>query len=554
MVRIKLFSPVTSTKMRVLLRRAVYLSVGFLGLFFYFSPANVFGIGTAPGQPTGLTGTPVGSQITLSWTAPTNNGGEAISDYLVEFRTSTGNWSTFNDGVNTTASATVTGLNSSTTYLFRVSAININGTGAASSELSRDFCSDLDAMESLTGLILWLRADCIDGTPVNPLDGDSISIWEDLSGSDNDAETVDGQASPTFQNDSDDQINGQPVLNFTRTDDNAGSVYEVPNIDIRATTNPEVSIFVVYKPRRNYDDEGNFADDWEINGVWGADDGGWDRFFLSKFQYFGNDGLISLGPGSSGLSESRVPDSAVDDTTRLLTAIYDSGDDCNLGEDTLLNSKIYFGSTLVTEFCDSTTTGTDSLDRLYIGWDGDGSAFRGDIAEFIVFDQALSSDLPTINEYLNDRYNLELDISTNLPDVVLVDPRSTVVNFPSLDLSTSTDAMICFNQATSSSDSSFSGSPNISVTRTSNVSGVTETTATNDWRYSGTRANVDSQIDSIQITGVSGNPVVTTSSKWVRVRVTSSTTDCAGGTEVERIVELRPVTLRYNRDTTVTLQ
>jgi PKD repeat protein len=39
--------------------------------------------GTPPGPPTGLTGSPGNGQVSLSWTAPANNGGVAISGYRV---------------------------------------------------------------------------------------------------------------------------------------------------------------------------------------------------------------------------------------------------------------------------------------------------------------------------------------------------------------------------------------------------------------------------------------------------------------------------------------
>ena len=507
---------------------------------------------TVPATPTALTGTPNGSTFPLSWTAPTNNGGVAISDYVVEYSADGTNWITWNDGVNTNTSTTITGLNASTTYRFRVTAKNdgsgysgpgTTGSSAPSAVLTVSFCSNLNSMSGITGQILWLRADCVNGTPTQPSDGASVTRWEDLSPENHDATQVSGQTAPTFQNDSGNLINSQPVLNFTRTSDSAGSVFQVDGVDIRAITNPDVSIFVVYKPRRASGDAA------EVNGVWGADNEGWDRFFLSKFQNFGNDGLISLGPGSSTTTTARVTDSAVDGTTRLLTAVYDGTVSGNSNSGPTNGSKIYFGSTLITSFTD-TTHPSDALSRLYIGWDGDGSAFRGDIAEFIVFDRALESDLPTINQYLNDRYNLGLDVSTNLPTVIHSDPKSTEINIPSLALTNSTNAMICFEQVSNSAGDAISGSANIAVRRTTSVTNVTETIATNSWRYSGTRANVQTQIDSIQITGTGGNPVVNAASKWVRVRVTRDTSNC-GTTPVQRVIEIRPLGLDGFRRVTV---
>lgn len=86
---------------------------------------------SAPAQVTGLTGTAASTSVALTWTAPAD-GGSAITDYIVEFRTGTAAFAVFADGTSTTTSATVTGLTASTTYDFRVSAVNAVGTGPAS--------------------------------------------------------------------------------------------------------------------------------------------------------------------------------------------------------------------------------------------------------------------------------------------------------------------------------------------------------------------------------------------------------------------------------------
>ena len=87
-----------------------------------------------PGKPTTVTPTESNGQVSLSWTAPVSNGGSAITDYLVEYKTTAGStWLTFADGVSTGTSATVTGLTNETSYDFRVSTVNTNGTGNPSS-------------------------------------------------------------------------------------------------------------------------------------------------------------------------------------------------------------------------------------------------------------------------------------------------------------------------------------------------------------------------------------------------------------------------------------
>ena len=112
--------------MRTTLRRriAVFLAVTVVAALL---PGTAWA-GLA-GAPTGLSGTPGNVLVALTWTAPASDGGDAISDYTVEY-SSTGGvvWSGFNDGVSTATSATVTGLTNGTAYSFRVSTVNASGT------------------------------------------------------------------------------------------------------------------------------------------------------------------------------------------------------------------------------------------------------------------------------------------------------------------------------------------------------------------------------------------------------------------------------------------
>ena len=89
---------------------------------------------TAPDAPTSLGASKGNTEISLSWSAPADNGGSSITDYLVEYKLTSEptTWSTFADGTTTT-SATVTGLTNDLSYDFRVSAVNAFGTSSPSS-------------------------------------------------------------------------------------------------------------------------------------------------------------------------------------------------------------------------------------------------------------------------------------------------------------------------------------------------------------------------------------------------------------------------------------
>lgn len=92
---------------------------------------------TTPNSPTNLTGTSGNAQVSLTWTAPTNNGGTPITQYSVGYSSSSssGPFTSVNTG-STATTYIVTGLTNGTLYYIRVSGINAVGTGTPSSVIS----------------------------------------------------------------------------------------------------------------------------------------------------------------------------------------------------------------------------------------------------------------------------------------------------------------------------------------------------------------------------------------------------------------------------------
>ena len=89
-----------------------------------------------PGMPTGLSATPLASAVRLSWSAPTQNGGSPITDYVIEVSDDgASTWTVFGDAESTERTATVTGLTNGTSYAFRVAAANVLGSGAPSTHV-----------------------------------------------------------------------------------------------------------------------------------------------------------------------------------------------------------------------------------------------------------------------------------------------------------------------------------------------------------------------------------------------------------------------------------
>src|SRR5689334_5758133 len=84
---------------------------------------------TPPGTPTGLTASPGNRTVTLSWSAPSSDGGSPVDGYVIQGGTSPSDASITDQVTGTTA--TMSGLTNGTMYFFRVNAHNSAGDGAA---------------------------------------------------------------------------------------------------------------------------------------------------------------------------------------------------------------------------------------------------------------------------------------------------------------------------------------------------------------------------------------------------------------------------------------
>lgn len=101
----------------------------------YSVTSSTYGGPVPPAAPTGLNGTAVSSsQVSLGWVAPGSDGGSPVTGYKLERSIDSGTtWSTLVSNTGTTSTAySDTGLSASTTYMYRVSAINSIGTSPPS--------------------------------------------------------------------------------------------------------------------------------------------------------------------------------------------------------------------------------------------------------------------------------------------------------------------------------------------------------------------------------------------------------------------------------------
>ena len=122
------------------------------------------------------------NQVLVSWSAPTNNGGSAITGYKVEVSTDSGFQSTSNWGVlvedtgdtNLTYVHEDVGVLPSLQLCYRISAINADGTSAASDEICDTASATLDVPELVSTDPVTVNGNRIEMTFDENLDEDSV--------------------------------------------------------------------------------------------------------------------------------------------------------------------------------------------------------------------------------------------------------------------------------------------------------------------------------------------------------------------------------------------
>ncbi len=161
------------------------------------SPVTPAAAPTVPGAPTAVSGTPGNTEAIVSWTAPANDGGSAITGYTVT--------ASPGGAIATTAGATsaaVTNLSNGISYTFTVTATNSVGTGAPS-DPSASVIPDPTVPDAPTG------ANAVAG------DGQATVSWTDP---DNGGSAITGYTVTTFPGGATTPASDTPVLVTGLTD------------------------------------------------------------------------------------------------------------------------------------------------------------------------------------------------------------------------------------------------------------------------------------------------------------------------------------------------
>ena len=235
---------------------------------------------------------------------------------------------------------------------------------------------DLHQILNEENLMLWLDASNIDGNNNSSLsDGDAVGEWKDLSGNGYDGVQTSVIRKPKFQ-----LGNNLPFINF----ESSKSQEFRSSLNIDSSNFNQLTVIAVFSVDQSSDIHGS--------GIWGQDDGGWDRFLtIGHSQGSG----LSNGSGiqnMTGLTEK------IGQGIIITESFYD--------EDTDGGSNFYLDGALINTFTSNNNSGHSelvigSLNQL----DGLGM-HDGKIAEMLIFNKKLNDqERLIINSYLSSKWN-----------------------------------------------------------------------------------------------------------------------------------------------------
>ena len=130
-----------------------------------------------PGAVINLTATAGDAQVILTWEVPSDDGGTAITGYVV----TSDNWATKVTKTVSELSHTYTGLTNDTEYEFKVRAVNVKGEGAESAKKAKPEGVQLDQNLILPEGQAWVQNDISISGYIFKSDGTYAYHWGDWS-------------------------------------------------------------------------------------------------------------------------------------------------------------------------------------------------------------------------------------------------------------------------------------------------------------------------------------------------------------------------------------
>lgn len=315
---------------------------------------------TPPDQVNGVTTAPTtsGTTLNISWAVPNDNG-TSIINYIVQYREQgTSTW--MNASTPSSNSTSINGLSSGVTYEIRVAANN--GLIGAYSSVSTVEIFDIMSLNP----IAWLSSTDITDGGAEPIHGDKIATWKDLTGTATDATEANPTKQPTYHTN---VQNGLPAIYFDGTLDRGLQG------GFTRTTNNGLTMILVGRfngtARRAF---------FEFHQTGGGTSPGDPRGFF--FTYGFNNASVNYN---------------LNNTQFNIWDAYDTGTQTNFYEN---------GNTIYTNFSNWGNTAFTGSGSYVLGDDQTGGdRLDGYIGELLIFDGPLTNNqLTTLRSYLKNKW------------------------------------------------------------------------------------------------------------------------------------------------------
>jgi hypothetical protein len=313
----------------------------------------------------------------LYFTAP-DDGGSAITNY--EY--STDNGSNWNLAGTTTSPVTVVGLVAGSVYSVKLRAVNVVGSGAASSAVSATSLTTFSPAD-ISGINVWLDAQAIAEVDVS---GGTVVAWNDKSAAVNNFD-ISGTGTITYDLPS--GINARPALNFT-TSAPSTSTYLTKNVNLAPTN--QLTVFLVLR-QTGKGASGNCELFFTRN----------DYRYLDIFSLTnpGGNGFLTCNVGSDATTSSGVNIINTPPTNAIISFVTDS------------TSYMYVNGD--TTDISGAARGGLSLNGA-LEWALSGGAFLGNYGEFICYSTPLSTgDRQSVEGYLAWKWGIQGDLPVGHP-------------------------------------------------------------------------------------------------------------------------------------------
>ena len=311
----------------------------------------------APDQTTGVSTSPTTTNTSLSvaWAVPNDNN-TAIVNYVVQYREQgQSSWTTASSP--TTNSTIITGLSAGVSYQIRVAANN--GLLGPYSAVTLVEIFDILSLNP----VAWLSATNVTNGGSEPLDGEKINSWQDITGSATAATEANTNNQPVYESN---VQNGLPAIRF----DNLARGLEGT---FTRTVGTDLTFVIVGQFDTGSTDKCLF----EFSG------GGSARGFFIDRRYAAN---THFSPGTTK-------------GALKLWTIQDAGGSAIVTENgatEIFNNATYFNTDFI-------GTGNYVLGDDITG----GNRMNGYIAEFLIFDKALTpQEISTLEAYLQNKWGL----------------------------------------------------------------------------------------------------------------------------------------------------